>query len=447
VRIILVGYWDLTGPGVIHAYHFAWHLKRLGHDVMLLIRGMANTAELMAEPAEFPILEIGFAGGVLRGSVLRKCLRFKPDLVHVWTPRDVPARVALEICYYSKAKLVVHYEDDEDAIYAANQGAVDESLSSLGDVLLLPGSWNWINPLTAGLLRRYADAFTAIIPTYLDKLADLGERPMHILYPGVDLDRFRPSASGKPVRSELEIAEAKLLVYGGTIGKTHRWQILFEAFAELAQRHQDLHLMVVGRLLPDQEIRGLLEKQGLLERFHLVELASHADMHHYLGAGDVLVQFGPSDDFNRYRLPAKIPEYLAMGKPVVTFDVGIGEQFSDGEDVLLTRTDAPSEFAAQIERILGDDALAARLGENARRRAEELFSWDKNTRGLAAFYEQVLAIPTKEQPAKTEEEPEKYPLEEQFHIDQFLARVRHKIRVHGFMEFLKASLRTLISRE
>jgi hypothetical protein len=142
-------------------------------------------------------------------------------------------------------------------------------------------------------------------------------------------------------------------------------------------------------------------------------------------------------------LPAKIPEYLAMGKPVVTFDVGVGELLQEGRDALFTRTGEPSELAAQIDKILQDPALAVRLGQGARQRAEELFSWDRNTDDLARFYEQILGAPPKEPSKKKMGPPERYPLSERRHLDQFLARIRHGLRLYGLIGFLKRGLRKL----
>ena len=44
----------------------------------------------------------------------------------------------------------------------------------------------------------------------------------------------------------------------------------------------------------------------------------------YLALADAFVQPGAADDFNRYRLPSKLPEFLAMGRPVVLPDCNIG---------------------------------------------------------------------------------------------------------------------------
>ena len=44
----------------------------------------------------------------------------------------------------------------------------------------------------------------------------------------------------------------------------------------------------------------------------------------YLALADAFVQPGGPDDFNRYRLPSKLPEFLAMGRPVMLPHCNIG---------------------------------------------------------------------------------------------------------------------------
>ena len=55
----------------------------------------------------------------------------------------------------------------------------------------------------------------------------------------------------------------------------------------------------------------------------------------YLALADVLVQPGRLDDFNGYRFPSKLPEFFAMGRPVILPATNIGLRIEDGKDALL----------------------------------------------------------------------------------------------------------------
>ena len=114
------------------------------------------------------------------------------------------------------------------------------------------------------------------------------------------------------------------------------------------------------------------------------------DVPGYLALADAYVQPGAPDDFNRYRLPSKLPEFLAMGRPVRLPRANIGNDLVDGEEALLLDRGDAQEIAAKLELLLDDPALAARLGEGARRFALENLSWQRNSRGLADFYRELL---------------------------------------------------------
>jgi len=77
----------------------------------------------------------------------------------------------------------------------------------------------------------------------------------------------------------------------------------------------------------------------------------------------------------------KLLEAMSMGLPIVTTSLGAeGVEVRGGEEMIIA--DAPGEFAAAVARLLRDDGLCGRLGERARRLAEERFSWEKGVERL-----------------------------------------------------------------
>jgi glycosyltransferase involved in cell wall biosynthesis len=110
----------------------------------------------------------------------------------------------------------------------------------------------------------------------------------------------------------------------------------------------------------------------------------------YLALADAYVQPGAPDDFNRYRLPSKLPEFFAMGRPVVLPACNLGNDLTDGEEALLLHEGKALEIAARIEQLLDHSELARRLGQRARSFALEGLSWSRNAAALADFYRRRL---------------------------------------------------------
>ena len=85
-------------------------------------------------------------------------------------------------------------------------------------------------------------------------------------------------------------------------------------------------------------------------------------------------------------------EAMAYGRPVVAGAVGgLLDLVVDGETGLLVQPRDVAGLREALERLLADAELRRRLGENARRRAREHFSWDRVTDLTLGAYEEALA--------------------------------------------------------
>jgi glycosyltransferase involved in cell wall biosynthesis len=85
----------------------------------------------------------------------------------------------------------------------------------------------------------------------------------------------------------------------------------------------------------------------------------------------------------------KILEAMALGTPVVATSKGAeGLDVTPGEDILIA--DEPTEFADLVLRLLGDQALRARLAANGRRLVEERYSWETCAQKLEQLLYKVV---------------------------------------------------------
>jgi glycosyltransferase involved in cell wall biosynthesis len=121
-------------------------------------------------------------------------------------------------------------------------------------------------------------------------------------------------------------------------------------------------------------------------------------------AGDDVIITGAVDDIRPYLERAsliiaplrigggtrlKILEAMAMGKPVVSTRIGAeGIDVTDGWDILLA--DTAEDFAARVEQVLDDPALAHRLGGAARRLIEQRYDWQASVQRLTQLYQELL---------------------------------------------------------
>jgi glycosyltransferase involved in cell wall biosynthesis len=108
----------------------------------------------------------------------------------------------------------------------------------------------------------------------------------------------------------------------------------------------------------------------------------------WLRAADLLLipaSSAPLEQFRNCVLPLKLFSYLAAGRPILApVALDTAELLEDGGNALLVPAGAPEVAALALDRILGDSALADRLGAGALASAREL-TWDRRAEKIQAF--------------------------------------------------------------
>ena len=221
----------------------------------------------------------------------------------------------------------------------------------------------------------------------------LAAEKTHVLYNGVDLDRFQPRSKSGYLHRELGLAPEADLV--GTIGQIclrKGQDVLVHAAAILAEKLPNVHFVIVGERWSDKPESRQFEQAlrdaatgKLAGRLHL--LGFRHDVDRVLNELCLLVHPARQEPLGRVLLEA-----AASGVPVVATDVGGTREIfpPDGEAARLVPSDDPGAMAAAVLELMGDEGLRARLGAAARRRTETTFDAERATAGLVEHYQQVI---------------------------------------------------------
>jgi glycosyltransferase involved in cell wall biosynthesis len=421
LRIAFASYAGFDGAGVKHAHEFANRLCGRGHDVLMLLPGEEETAEILAQPPSYPLQRVWFREGAL-GEGPRRALRaFDPDLLHLWTPRHVPSRIALEALSTTRARLIVHCEDDEEWIlehvgggrhfsrddrrlYRLLSGerarpseliaAADElDLGRIRDSLLDPFTWHWIHPLVTPLVERLTDAFTSISPAYQRVLRRRWNKTVRILYPGVDPDLFQPRRKPPDLVRRFDLEGATTLLYSGPVAPFHDFSCLIDALPEVLRDFPDLVVVQLGTVFVPELVERVENDDRLSRHVRLAGSIDHSEMPRYLALADAFVGPLRPDRFNRHRLPSKVPEYLAMGRPLLCMAGGVGHELEDGVQGVKVSGESRSEVADGLRRLLRQRNRWPAMGERARHTALRLFDWERSTDRLEVLYREALSSP------------------------------------------------------
>lgn len=208
-----------------------------------------------------------------------------------------------------------------------------------------------------------------------------------VAHNGADLSRFevrRPPADARRAQG-LDPARPTV-VYAGRINEAKG----LDQVLALARMRPQVAFVLVGSEGDgpvEQAVRGC-------HNVAVVPWQAPRDLPTWLQAADVLIvppSRAPLERFGNCVLPLKLFSYLATERPILApRSPDTADLLRHGENAWLVEPDRPEFAAAALDRLLGDAALATRLGVAARSDAECL-TWDGRASRIAAFLATRLA--------------------------------------------------------
>lgn len=159
-------------------------------------------------------------------------------------------------------------------------------------------------------------------------------------------------------------------------------EILFEVLVRLPH----VRLLLVG---PVSEASVELAKRfQVLDRVIFPGRIHGTALSKYLASADVLCLPMTDRAYNRGRLPNKLLDYLASGRPILSSPIGDVETiFQDFEVGVLAH---PQEYAGTVGKLLQDGPWQEQLGKRAREVAETKFDWKNLAQRLEKVYQSIL---------------------------------------------------------
>ena len=195
-----------------------------------------------------------------------------------------------------------------------------------------------------------------------------------VIHNGVDLERpRRPTGPPRPPVTLLTI---------GRMREPKDFTTLVRAIAALDRGSVRLRIAGDG---PDRpEVESEISRLGVHDAVEL--LGTRGDVDELLAAADLFVLSSDSEG-----LPMSVLEAMVAGLPVVASAVGgVPELVTHGETGLLVPPRDSAALAAAIREIAGDSQLRDRLGDAARRRAQQEFSIERCRQQHLELYQALL---------------------------------------------------------
>ena len=194
-----------------------------------------------------------------------------------------------------------------------------------------------------------------------------------------------------PADPALRRGAAHLLTYVGMMGPQDGVDYALRAIAHLRDRGRtDVHAVFVGAGDAQPAMVDLARELGLDGMVEFTGLVSHDEVARYISTADVCLAPDPPGPFNDLSSMIKVVEYMAIGRPIVSFDLPESRITAAGAALYAPDADEAA-FADHVATLLDDPALRAEMGRRGFERFRDELSWDRSTERLLAAYDSAVA--------------------------------------------------------
>ncbi|MER5766252.1 glycosyltransferase family 4 protein [Streptomyces sp. NPDC001985] len=236
------------------------------------------------------------------------------------------------------------------------------------------------------LTYRAADVVLATNESYRDvAIRRGGRRPedVFVVRSAPETDRFQPV----PPEPELKRGKPHLLCYLGVMGPQDGVDYALRALATLRDElgRTDWHAVFVGAGDAFDAMVELSERLGLSGQVRFTGRVPDADLVRYLSTADVCLSPDPRNPLNDVSTMNKVLEYMAMGRPIVSFDLREA-RVSAGDAAVYAPANDEAAFAGLIALLLDDPGKRARMGAIGQERISGSLSWRNSQASLLAAY-------------------------------------------------------------
>ena len=306
---------------------------------------------------------------------MKLALRRRFDIIHACNPPDLIWVIGLIHKILFGTRFVYDHHDLCPELYAAKG-----SVSSFVRRILM-----WLERRSF----RLGDAVISTNESYKEIACARGGKrksEVFVVRSGPDLTRLKP-VEPKPA---LKNGGRYLVGYVGVIGAQEGIDHLLRAAEHVIHQRgrEDVRFVIVGGGPELPRLRGLCARMGLDGFVQYTGRIPDEQLLAYLSTADVCVNPDPCCDLNNLSTMNKIMEYMAVGKPIVQYDLKEG-RFSAQEASLYARPNDPIDFGDRIIELLDDPSRRARMGEFGRKRVADKLAWHHQVPALLEAYESV----------------------------------------------------------
>ena len=283
------------------------------------------------------------------------------DIIHICNPPDLLFLIAGWYKFFKGVRVIFDHHDINPEMYEAKYGRKDFFYYGLR--------------LVERLTFATADTVICTNESYREIALTRGGKKMDdvfVVRSGPDLSIFQPTPPNSAYRRDRRY----LVGYVGVMGEPEGIDYLLESIRYLVydQNRRDIQFMLMGSGPMFEQLQDLAKQLGVDEFVEFTGRISDDELLERLSSCDVCVNPDKKMPYNDKSTMNKIMEYMAMGKPIVQFDLKEGRQ-SAGTASLYAEGNNSVDLAAKIVELLENPQLREQMGNIGLHRMEEVLEW------------------------------------------------------------------------
>jgi glycosyltransferase involved in cell wall biosynthesis len=298
------------------------------------------------------------------------------DVIHACNPPDLIFLIAAFYKLFGGKRFLFDHHDANPELYEAKFGRRDFF-------------WRLLI-LAEKMTFKLADVSIATNESYRQiAVARGGMQPsrVFVVRSGPATDRMREAPPDPRWRN----GRRHVAGYVGVIGQSEGLDLLLRAIEHIVRerRRDDIQFVIVGDGPERNAILDLCRAMKLEDWLTFTGTVDDATLLSILSTADVCVNPDRVTVMNDISTMNKIMEYMALGKPIVQFDVKEGRKSAQAASLYAAPND-PIDFADNILRLIDSPDLCRRMGEIGRTRLHDVLAWHHQEPKLLRAYEALF---------------------------------------------------------
>lgn len=304
--------------------------------------------------------------------------KWKPDLIHAHLHEG--ALIGGMLARWFRIPLVFDLQG------SLTSEMVDHRFIAPNGILFSMARWleQRINRLPHAILTSSQNTATGLTKEF-DVPADM----LTVIYDCVHADTFAPGAISRArvdeLRARLQIPSGrKIVIYIGLLDEYRGTSVMLRTAAQLRERGIDAHFVIIG--FPNIErYSAMAQDLGIADRVTFPGRIPYENVPLWLALGDVAIE----PKMSATEAAGKVLDYMAMGLPIVAFDIPVMKEYLGDLGIYAPLGDARA-MADQLAALLDNPERARSIGVKLRERAMDKFSWERTGREIERVYENIL---------------------------------------------------------